>query len=290
MADGVVENGTAAMLEPYLVPGGETTPVEGVGRAPAASEHPTGFAFVGGQSLTDAIVALDAAGFSAHVHVIGDRAVREALDAFEAASAANVWATRAPTDARRHHLAHLQFVHPDDVARFAELGVTANMQALWACNEPQMRDLTVPLVGAERAATQYPFASILRAGGAEPATTDARPRLCAGSDWPVSSPDPWQAIHVAVNRVLPVDDPEHDPEPLLAHEALTLAEALDAYTAGSAFINGRGAVDVEVTGVIEVGAVADLAATDRDPFTGSAASIHATRNVGTWVAGRRVFG
>ena len=290
MADGVVENGTAAMLEPYLVPGGEITPVEGVGRAPAASEHPTGIAFVGGQALTDAIVALDAAGFSAHVHVIGDRAVRDALDAFEAASAANDWATRAPTDARRHHLAHLQFVHPDDVARFAELGVTANMQALWACNEPQMRELTVPLVGAERAATQYPFASILRAGGAEPATTDARPRLCAGSDWPVSSPDPWQAIHVAVNRVLPVDDPEHDPEPLLAHEALTLAEALDAYTAGSAFINGRGAGDAEVTGVIEVGAVADLAAADRDPFAGSAASIHATRNVGTWVAGRRVFG
>ncbi len=272
MADGVVENGTAAMLEPYLGAAGE-------------SEHPTGIAFVGGQALVDAIMALDAAGFSAHVHVIGDRAVRDALDAFAAAASANDWATRAPTDARRHHLAHLQFVHPDDVARFAALGVTANMQALWACNEPQMRELTVPLVGPERAATQYPFASILRAVG-----SDARPRLCAGSDWPVSTPDPWQAIHVAVNRTLPADDPEHDPEPLLAHEALTLAEALDAYTAGSAFINGRGLGNVEVTGVIEVGAVADLAATDRDPFAGPAASIHGTRNVGTWVAGRRVFG
>ena len=272
MADGVVENGTAAMLEPYLGAAGE-------------SEHPTGIAFVGGQALTDAIIALDAAGFSAHVHVIGDRAVRDALDAFEAAAVANDWASRVPTDARRHHLAHLQFVHPDDVARFAALGVTANMQALWACNEPQMRELTVPIVGPERAATQYPFASILHAEG-----SDARPRLCAGSDWPVSTPDPWQAIHVAVNRTLPADDPEHDPEPLLAHEALTLAEALDAYTAGSAFINGRGPGDAEVTGVIEVGAVADLAATDRDPFAGPASSIHATRNVGTWVAGRRVFG
>ncbi len=274
MADGVVENGTASMLEPYLVLDGA-----------APSEHPTGIAFVGGQALTDAIVALDAAGFSAHVHVIGDRAVRDALDAFEATSAANDWATRPPTDARRHHLAHLQFVHPDDVARFAALGVTANMQALWACNEPQMRELTVPLVGPERAATQYPFASILRAEGA-----DARPRLCAGSDWPVSTPDPWQAIHVAVNRTLPADDPEHDPEPLLAHQALTLAEALDSYTAGSAFINGRGPGDAVVTGVIEVGAVADLAATDRDPFAGPTASIHATKNVGTWVAGRRVYG
>ncbi len=276
MADGVVENGTAAMLEPYLVLDGA---------AAGESEHPTGIAFVGGQALTDAIIALDAAGFSAHVHVIGDRAVRDALDAFEAAAASHDWASRPPTDARRHHLAHLQFVHPDDVARFAELGVTANMQALWACNEPQMRELTVPIVGPARAATQYPFASILRAVG-----SDARPRLCAGSDWPVSSPDPWQAIHVAVNRTLPADDPEHDPEPLLAHEALTLAEALDSYTVGSAFINGRGPGDATPTGIIEVGAVADLAATDRDPFAGPASSIHATLNAGTWVAGRRVFG
>ena len=120
------------------------------------------------------------------------------------------------------------------MARFAALGVTANMQALWACNEPQMRELTAPLVGAERAATQYPFASILRSEG-----VDARPRLCAGSNGPVSTPDPWQAIHVAVNRTL------------LAHEALTLAGALDASRAGSA-------------------------------------SIHATRNAGTGLAGRRV--
>lgn len=280
MADGVVENGTASMLEPYL-------------GSPGEGGHPRGIAFVGGSALVNAIVALDAAGFSAHVHVIGDRAVRDALDGFAAARERNGWATPG-----RHHLAHLQFVHPDDVARFAALGVTANMQALWACNEPQMRELTVPIVGPERAATQYPFASILRqqAVGAPESTV---PRLCAGSDWPVSTPDPWQAIHVAVNRTLPTSDPEHDPEPLLPHEALTLAEALQAYTAGSAWITARGPADpvrdargrvARGAGVIEVGAVADLAATDRDPFSAGAASIHETRNVGTWVAGRRVFG
>ncbi|MBR22232.1 MAG: amidohydrolase [Leifsonia sp.] len=307
MADGVIENGTASLLEPYLGPFGE-------------GESPRGLAFVGGQALTDAIVALDAAGLSVHVHTIGDRAVREALDGFAAARAANGWAARDRRDARRHHLAHLQFVHPDDAARFAELGVTANAQAVWACHEPQMRELTLPVVGAERGAQQYPFASILRpsrikelsgtgpdaaatpahqatefldswqGGAASEAQRDARPVLCAGSDWPVSTPDPWQAIHVAVNRRLPADDPEFDPEPLLAHEALTLAEALDAYTAGSAWINGRGPGDTEVTGIIEVGAVADLAATDRDPFAGPAESIHSTRCVGTWVAGRRVHG
>ncbi|UYN85105.1 MAG: amidohydrolase [Microcella sp.] len=267
MADGVPENGTASMLKPYL-------------GAFAEGEHPLGIPFVGGRALIDAIVALDAAGFSAHVHAIGDRAVRDTLDGFAAAREANGWSTPG-----RHHIAHVQFVHPDDVARFAALGVTANIQALWACYEPQLRELTAPVVGPERVGHQYPFASIHRT-----APTDVRPRLCAGSDWPVSTPDPWAAIHVAVNRQLPADDPEHDPEPLLAHEALTLAEALDAYTAGSAFINGRGPGDSEVSGVIEVGAVADLAATDRDPFAGLAASIHATKNVGTWVAGRRVFG
>ena len=281
MADGVIENGTASLLEPYLGPFGE-------------GESPRGLAFVGGQALTDAIVALDAAGLSVHVHTIGDRAVREALDGFAAARAANGWAARDRRDARRHHLAHLQFVHPDDAARFAELGVTANAQAVWACHEPQMRELTLPVVGAERGAQQYPFASILRpsrikelsgtgpdaaatpahqatefldswqGGAASEAQRDARPVLCAGSDWPVSTPDPWQAI--------------------------TLAEALDAYTAGSAWINGRGPGDTEVTGIIEVGAVADLAATDRDPFAGPAESIHSTRCVGTWVAGRRVHG
>ena len=299
MADGVPENGTASMLTPYLGAFGE-------------GEHPLGIPFVGGQALIDAIVALDAAGFSAHVHAIGDRAVRDTLDGFEAAREANGWNTPG-----RHHVAHVQFVHPDDVARFAALGVTANIQALWACYEPQLRDLTAPIVGPERVGHQYPFASIHRPPLASQITDfstsegehrreeggkganlrdlshaagDARPRLCAGSDWPVSTPDPWAAIHVAVNRQLPADDPDFDPEPLLLHEALTLAEALDAYTAGSAFINGRGPGDAEVTGIIEVGAVADLAATDRDPFAGPVASIHSTRNVGTWVAGRRVHG
>jgi predicted amidohydrolase YtcJ len=270
MADGVVENGTASMLEPYL---GDV----------ASPEHPRGIAFVGGEALVEAIVALDAVGFSAHVHVIGDRAVRDALDGFAAARERNGWETPG-----RHHLAHLQFVHPDDVARFAALGVTANMQALWACNEPQMRELTVPIVGEERAGHQYPFASILRSQAG--ALVSSAPRLCAGSDWPVSTPDPWQAIHVAVNRTLPTDDPEHDPEPLLADEALTLGEALQAYTVGSAWITGRGVGDATVAGNIEVGAVADLAATDRDPFAGGAACIHETRTVGTWIAGRRVFG
>ncbi len=93
-----------------------------------------------------------------------------------------------------------------------------------------------------------------------------------------------------MNRTLRAEDSEHDHESLLAHEAPNPAEALDAYTAGSAFIIGCGLGDEHVTGIFEVGAVGDLAATKRDQFAGPPASVHSTRNVGTWVAGRRVFG
>src|SRR5439155_14067362 len=123
-------------------------------------------------------------------HALGDRAVREALDAVEAARAANGWRDTRP------HLAHLQVVHPEDLPRFRRLGATANIQALWAAHEPQMDELTIPFLGAQRAAWQYPFGALLRSGA----------RLAAGSDWPVSSPDPLQGIHVAVNRVTPDGD------------------------------------------------------------------------------------
>ena len=115
----------------------------------------TGLSFVDPDALREAVAALDAAGFQVHVHAIGDRGVREALDAFEG--------TR-PGDATAHHIAHLQLVHPDDVPRFAGLGVAANMQALWACHDDQMVELTIPFLGEERARWQYPFGDLHRAG------------------------------------------------------------------------------------------------------------------------------
>ncbi|MEZ5193949.1 MAG: amidohydrolase family protein [Nocardioides sp.] len=116
--------------------------------------------------------------------------MRECLDAVEHAVRMN-----GRRDSR-HHIAHLQVIHPDDVSRFRELGVAANMQALWAALEPQMVDLTLPFLGQPRASWQYPFGDLFRTGAV----------LAAGSDWSVSSPDPMAAIHVAVNRQLP---PEH---------------------------------------------------------------------------------
>lgn len=83
-----------------------------------------------------------------HFHALGDRAVREALDAVEAARTASGHRDT------RHHLAHLQVVHPHDVPRFRALGATANPQMLWAAHEPQMDELTPPFLGPERGARQ----------------------------------------------------------------------------------------------------------------------------------------
>jgi predicted amidohydrolase YtcJ len=144
------------------------------------------------------------------------------------------------------------------------------MQALWAVYEPQMVDLTIPFLGPERTAWQYPFGDLFRSGA----------RVAAGSDWPVSSPDPLAAVHVAVNRKVPGDEDAFLPE-----QALDLTTALAAYTSGSAWLN-----HADETGRIEVGALADLAVLDRDPFAGTPAEIAEARVRATYVEGECVFG
>ena len=255
MQDGVAENFTAGMLEPYLGADGRPTPNNGL-------------SFVEPEVLADAVTRLDAAGFQVHVHAIGDRAVREALDAFAAARAAN------GDTGHRHHIAHLQVIHDDDVARFAELGVTANLQPLWAAYERQLTDLTIPFLGPERSDRQYRFGDLFRYGA----------RLAAGSDWPVSSPDPLAGIHVAVNRRLPPALADQEYDPFLPGQALDLTTALAAYTSGSARVN-----HADDTGRIAPWALADLVVLDRDPFGGPPEQLGDHRVLATYVAGVRVF-
>ena len=172
MQDGVLENGTGGLLEPYLDDDGRPT-------------RNRGLSMIDPEALKGYVTRLDALGFQPHFHAIGDRAVREALDAVEAARRAN-----GPTDTRPH-IAHIQVIHPDDIGRFRELGVIANAQPYWACHEAQMDELTIPRLGAERTAWQYPFASLLAAGAT----------LAMGSDWAVSTADPLLEMEVAVTRV-----------------------------------------------------------------------------------------
>jgi predicted amidohydrolase YtcJ len=227
MLDGVAENFTASMLEPYL--DGSGAPTENRGKD-----------FIDPSFLEDAVTALDAAGFQCHFHAIGDRAVRNALDAIEHALRSN-----GPSD-HRHHIAHIQLIHPEDIPRFAAIGAVANAQPLWACNDDYQIELTRPFFGPKRSSRQYPFRSLLRAGA----------RMGMGSDWGVSTANVMREIDVAITRTCP------EGEPLGAGEALTPVQALTAFTSGSAYINHA---EME-TGMIAPGMLADLVVLDRDPL------------------------
>jgi len=256
MLDGIAESHTAAMLEPYL---------DGDG---CATNH-SGLDFIDPAELPRFVTALDREGFQVHFHALGDRAVRHALDAVEAARRAS------GGQGGRHHLAHLQVIHPDDIPRFSQLSATANIQALWATHEPQMDDLTIPFLGERRSAWQYPFRSLQDAGS----------QLCAGSDWPVSSPNPLRGAHVAVNRSLPADAGGHGRDPFLPQQRLDLAAILAAYTSGSARVNGLDAV----TGSIREGLDADFAVIDADLSHIGNHEICRAAVTATWVRGQLVY-
>jgi predicted amidohydrolase YtcJ len=229
MVDGIIENQTASMLEPYCA-----------GCGPDGENH--GLDYVDRDLLRAAVTELDALGFQVHMHAIGDRAVRNALDAVQAARAANGGSDN------RHHTAHLQVISPEDLPRFAELDVIANCQTYWAQSEPQMDELTIPFIGRDRAELQYPFSGLHRVGA----------KLAMGSDWGVTTADPLQQLEVAVRRI----DPEHrDNAPFLPEERLPLDVALRAFTAGSAYTNS----DADA-GMLAVGKRADFAVLNQDLF------------------------
>jgi predicted amidohydrolase YtcJ len=256
MQDGIAETFTAGLIEPYLGLDGQPT-------------GNCGLSFVPPALLTRVVRELDAAGFPVHFHALGDRAVREALDALSALDRSGRGPDLDPAG-RRHQLAHLQIVHPDDISRFRTLGAIANLQPLWACHEPQMDELTIPFLGAERARWQYPFGGLAASGA----------RLAMGSDWPVSSPDPIFGVHTAVNRIAPTA-PAGTP-PLEAAQRLDLVTALMAYTEGSRLAAGFGPALAE-------GADADMVVLDRDLFTLPPEEIHTTRVLRTYVGGRLVY-
>jgi predicted amidohydrolase YtcJ len=260
MQDGIVENFTAAMLGPYLDGNGHST-------------QSTGLSYFPPEVLNRSVTRLDAEGFQVHFHAIGDRAVREALDAIESARTSN------GISDNRHHISHLQIVHPDDVPRFKALDVVANAQPLWACNDPQMLELTVPFLEPERLGWMYPFGSLVRSGA----------KLAFGSDWPVSSADALAEVHVAVNRTMPpgylYGEPDKNEKPLLPDERIDLPTAIASFTIGSAHVNHLD----NITGSIEVGKRADLVILSEDLFARPVEEIGKTRVDLTLVDGSVVY-
>jgi hypothetical protein len=243
MVDGVIENGTGAMCSPY------------------ADSGDNGITFLPREMLIDIVPRIMAAGIQPHFHAIGDCAIRSALDAVEAGNPEHA-------ERVRPHIAHIHVMDPLDVPRFAQLGVTANAQALWACNDDTMTNLTVGRLGPERVEWQYPFRSLLDAGA----------RLAAGSDWSVSTADPFAQMAVAVTRRT-----KDDPTPLLPEQSLTVEEALTAFTRGSAYVNH----DERRAGSIRPGKAADLLVISDDPF--SVEDLSTISVDATFVAGSVVF-
>ena len=253
MTDGVLENYTGALLQPYC---------DGCG----GDTDNSGLSYVDRDELAVAVTELDALGFQVHMHTIGDRAVRNALDAVEAARNTN------GRNDLRHHLAHIQIVQPEDVPRFRELDVVANCQPFWAQNEPQLEQLTVPFLGQDRINLMYPFGDLLRSGAV----------LAMGSDWAVTTANPLEEMEVAVTRV----DPEHrDNEPFLPDQRISLADALAGFTIGTAYVNH----DERDSGSLEAGKRADLVVLDRNLFDAHAGPIADAHVDYTFASGRLVY-
>jgi hypothetical protein len=245
--DGGVPHGTASLLEPY-----------------AGSADDFGTAKVSPADL-DAIVArLDSEGLQAHLHVYGDRAVRMGLDAIERAMAAN-----GPRD-RRHHLAHIALVHPDDLPRFAGLGVTADFQPLWAYLNAERED-EIAALGAERGQRLMALHSMFASGA----------RVVAGSDWISESMNPLYAIQIALTR----RPPDGSGPPWTPNERVTLAQMLEAYTINGAWL----ARQEQATGSIEVGKAADLVVLDRNLFDMDPMQLQDVKVLLTLLEGKRVY-
>lgn len=250
MQDGVMENYTAAMLEPYLLPG-----------------DVRGIPMVDPEKLKEIVTRLDAEDFQVHFHAIGDAAIRQSLDAVEAARKAN------GDLGHRHHISHLQLIDPADIPRFRTLGVIANFQPLWAYNDLYITDLTVPFIGPERSKYLYPIKSVHQSGAV----------VAFGSDWSVSSANPFEEIETAVTRLGALDETT---EPLLPSEAIGLPEAIAAFTINAAYANRLD----DQTGSIEVGKLADLIVLDRNLFEIPAAGISDAKPLVTLLEGKAVHG
>ncbi len=197
-SDGVIEGGTASLLEPYI----------GTDNYGILNWDP--------DTLKEVVALYESEGFQIHFHAIGDRGIRTTLDAFEYSKELN-----GPTDIR-HMMSHTQLVHPDDIPRFKELDVIATFQPLWAYPDLYMKELTLPVLGPIRSKWNYPINSIVSNGG----------RITGGSDWSVTSLNPLYAIEVAVTRREPGNTMG---EVLYEEEAVSLETILEAYTLDGAY-------------------------------------------------------
>ena len=218
LLDGALSAGTAYLTEPYLDEPGSC-----------------GIAIWHDEELLNALVAFDALGYQLHLHAIGDAAVQQGLDALEAMQQVN------PKWDRRPVIVHAQLIRDQDLPRFAQLGVIANIQPLWCYMDPMNKELIAPRIGDERNNAQYRLRSLLNSNA----------MIAFGSDWPVTSHIPMQALNVPVTRSNPsagVTQPWNIDEAIIQEESLTF------YTRNVAYQMYR----ENERGVLEPGKIADF--------------------------------
>lgn len=255
VGDGTAEGHTAYLLAPYA------DRPDSCGQSPFSEDQ-----------WRRLVIDADAAGLDVHIHAIGDRTVRLALDAIEAAMRAN-----APRD-RRHAIAHLQFIDDTDLPRFGELGVIAQFSANWFSADPGSVDTTIQRCGIERQRRMYLVKTLLDRGAA----------VTFGTDWPAagwfSTYKPLDAIQVAMTRQLIGSPSAPALEP--TDQRLSLAQALEANTLAAA----RQLRLDHLVGSLQTGKRADLVVLQRNLFELPAERIAATPVDMTMMNGRFTHG
>jgi len=258
-ADGVIEHPThsAALLALYQ-------------KADGTNASTRGELYFEPEKMAAFVTALDRNGFNVHVHAIGDWAVRATLDAFAAARKQNAKQSQA-----KFSISHLELIDPADWPRFSELNVFASFQLFWAQPDAYSVDAVQPYIGSDRSQGLYPAASVHKAGG----------KIVGGSDWNVSSYNPWQAIATGLCRCN-ADEPERSP--LAPTQALPLAVMLRAYTIEAARMLGR----EQELGSLRVGKSADMIVLNQAPVSDAdvlrAMQVNATMIDGKWVYRREL--
>jgi predicted amidohydrolase YtcJ len=247
--DGVIESHTAAMLTPY-----------------ADDPKQIGSLRWDVDRYRSNVQALDKAGMQIYTHAIGDKAVRTALDAYEATAKAN------STHDARHRIEHIETISAQDIPRFGSLGVIASFQPLHAYPDEDTLGVWLKNAGEERGTRAWAWQSIARSGG----------RLAFGSDWPVVTLNPWYGVQNAVTRQTrdgkPVDG-------FVPKERLTLQQAIEGYTLGAAI----GARREKTEGSIEPGKLADVIILSQDLFSAEPSQIYKTQVLLTIVGGKVVY-
>jgi len=252
LLDGVIESHTAAMIERYA-------------DLPPESGNPFGETTMPPDIFRDRVVKLDKLGFQIYTHAIGDRAVREALNAYDAALKAN------NRGFNRHRIEHIETVSPEDIPRFAKLNVMASMEPIHA--DPGTAEVWAKAVGGERLPYAFAWQSLLKAGA----------RLVYSSDWPASiSLDPIRGIHSAVNRRTIDGQP---PKGWIPQQRISVADALRAYTQAGAFSS----FEEGIKGRIAAGQMADIVVFSQDLFKIDPMRIHETKVVLTVFDGKVIY-